>query len=514
MKTWVRRTMGLILLATVCVVATITTISGCRVDYTNGSSSGGTDFLATGNTRSFFTATQVDPQSEDSAGPQFTVAEDLNGDGLVDLVSAWNQSQPLQIHLQGRTADNRISFETVTLAGSIPVLAVSGLAVTDFDQDGRPDIVVMVKESGLPDPGCLDSEQPTDGVLSGIMLLYMGPTDPTQANQSLAWEEIPLEASRLAGNGSSAGPAEEGGFTNMAIGDVDNDGDIDIVTTWNSGCGLQTAEVLVFTNGGAGAVRDGNWTAATIPDQFPASKGTRVKDVKLGDIDRDGDLDIVATFPDATSLNLRWYRNPFLDVPDDFHISDGSWQTGTVAQIAPDAGMGPDTIRVGDIDRDGILDVVVRSSAGRVIQWLKGPEGPTTSPVRSIPWQVFTLAEFTDRTPEAITLGDINGDGQFELIVSAEGGLAWFDSQAAPTVFDQWLENLIVDDRSTGSGDNDPATTDPNVSPSEIAGGTLINSILVVDLDGDGSNDLITPLDRSGLSGLTNDAIVWFRNTQ
>ena len=39
-----------------------------------------------------------------------------------------------------------------------------------------------------------------------------------------------------------------------------------------------------------------------------------------------------------------------------------------------------------------------------------------------------------------------------------------------------------------------------------------MNWILPVDLNSDGAEDLVVPLDRSGLSGLTNDALVWFEN--
>jgi hypothetical protein len=92
--------------------------------------------------------------------------------------------------------------------------------------------------------------------------------------------------------------------------------------------------------------------------------------------------------------------------------------------------------------------------------------------------------------------------------------LIWFDSTGAETVYDQWREALIVDDVAPGVPDDSPATTDPNVEPEEIAGGTFMNSILTVDLDGDGAQDLVVTLDRSGLSGLTNDALVWFRNTR
>ncbi|MCH8966357.1 MAG: hypothetical protein IID43_01645, partial [Planctomycetes bacterium] len=60
---------------------------------------------------------------------------------------------------------------------------------------------------------------------------------------------------------------------------------------------------------------------------------------------------------------------------------------------------------------------------------------------------------------------------------------------------------------------NDPATTDPSVTPEEVGDTTIINSIWVVDLDNDGADDFVVTLDRSGLSGLSNDALVWFRNT-
>ena len=507
MKSCLSHATGLIAVATMTVLAGATIVGGCRVDYSNLGTAGD-DFLATGRTLSSFTAIQVDPQSEDSAGPQFVVAEDLNNDGLLDLVSAWNQSQPVQVHLQGRTELGGISFETITLAGSIPAVAVAGLAVADFDQDGRPDIGVLLKETLLAGPECIDSQLPGSG-LSGLILLYLGPADPTQANQALAWEEVEVGASFLQGTGDAGGSPEVGGYTSMAVGDIDLDLDMDIVVAWNSSCGEEgSRDVVLFTNGGGSAVRDRSWVASRIPDAFP--KGESIKDVALGDLDGDGDLDVVATFPTAPAMNVRWYRNPTVDQPDPFHVSDGAWQVGTIGQIAT----GADVVRLADIDLDGLLDVVVRSTGGSVIQWLRGPAGPTTAPVRSIPWQVFTLAEFTERVPEALAIDDLNFDGQSEVIASAQGGLIWFDSTGAETVYDQWRETLIVDDVAPGVPADSPATTDPNVEPEEIAGGTFMNSILAVDLDGDGAQDLVVTLDRSGLSGLTNDALVWFRNTR
>jgi hypothetical protein len=484
----------------------------------------GGDFLTSGLTLSFFSAIQVDPRSEDSAGPQFVVAEDLNGDGLLDLASAWYQSQPVQVHLQRRAQDGAISFETLTLAGNIPVVSVAGLTVADFDSDGRPDIAVLAKNTGLFDSACLANEVPEEG-LNGLIVIYLGPEDPEQVDQALAWEEVIVGASFLQGTPAEGIAPEAGGFTSLVAGDLNEDGDMDLVVAWNSSCGGGTADVLVFTNQGPGPVRDGTWIGTKVTDPFP--KGTAIKDVALGDIDGDGDLDIVATLPDSGTMNVRWFRNPTRDTPDDYHISDGAWQVGTVGQIATMA----DTIELADIDGDGILDVAVRSALGGVVQWLKGPTGPTTDPIRHIPWQVYTLAEFPGRTPETIALGHLDSDDQLELIVAAQGGLAWFDSTSALTVFDPWTEHPIVNDApaaqnipepiavdstANGTAANDPGfadqtSSDADLLPQSAAGATLMNTILVVDLDDDGANDLIVTFDRAGLS---DDAIVWFRNTR
>lgn len=77
----------------------------------------------------------------------------------------------------------------------------------------------------------------------------------------------------------------------LALGDVDNDGDLDIVITGgNSSGGVATPNAAVFTNDGTGVFTEGQ-----------ALTGTFGGTVSLGDADNDGDLDAYLTGQDAGS---------------------------------------------------------------------------------------------------------------------------------------------------------------------------------------------------------------------
>ena len=215
MKTWMRYTIGLVVFTAAMAVMTTGSSTGCRAEYDGY---GTQDWLTAGRTLSFFTAMQVDPRAEDSAGPQFVIDADVNADGLTDLISAWNQTQPVQVHLQRRDDEGNISFETVTLAGNIPTVSVAGIDTADFDQDGRTDIAVLIKVSLVEGAVCLSSDVPDEGTLAAMVLLYMGPDDPSQANQALAWEEIPVEVSRLPAPDNIPARPEIEGFTEHGAG--------------------------------------------------------------------------------------------------------------------------------------------------------------------------------------------------------------------------------------------------------------------------------------------------------
>jgi hypothetical protein len=611
---------------------------------TGGTSVPGTDpgndtvELPSEETRSFFTAFQIDPVEEDSAGPKFVVAGDVDQDGLTDLVSAWNQSQPIQLHLQRRDPAGNISFRTITLAGTTPIAVVAGLELGQINGDGWLDVVVLVKATGLtglcPSGLCPPISTSELSKLDGQIIVLFNPGDPAFIADGDRWTEMalvnPYVNDRWIHN-QFPGKAtvsfeqlktkpERAGFTALAVGDLDGNPGDEIVVALNPGecanLGQQppTDTVDVWINPGGSSAEDSSLWG--VPSDIPLSRGVpltimadapEVTDVAIYDVDGDGDLDVVAAYSNSISLNVRWARNPLLSggsasviegasdpvpdlcsggandegpcpngnadcpgipdgvcvagvcvggatsgetctsdsdcsgldagccVPGKWRFFASNWELRPIGQVDTAANV----LAIGDVDSDTYKDVVVRSTVGQIVQWFRRPstltlppEFPPSDPVpdrTDFPWPVFTLTEFNDQEPEAIALGDVTGDGQIDLMVAAEGGVYWYDGTVGGSVYDPWFGQAIIQDNppdtttptttptDSGTGSSGDTSTPPagsGVGITQVDTSTVINALLVVDLDGDGKVDIVGTLDRRSGSGLSDDRLVWYRNTR
>jgi hypothetical protein len=493
------------------VVAAATALLGCQAQPGNG---GGdpNDFLNTGRTAtSTFQAMQIDPRAEDSAGPQFAAVGDFNDDGLIDVASAWNQSTPIQIHVQQRTLTGAMVFATIPVGGTTPIANVSGLKVADLDGDGLDDIVVLVKDTGGL-ARCDESREDCDvtdngGVLpealSGAIVLFFNPDDVfTQP-----WTGVTLAQSQLAGTPGGTLPLK-GGYTSVDVGDIDGVNGPDIVVALNRAEGDPATDDIInsvdfYPNPGGGVARNAEtWARIPVHGDIPS-----VGAVRISDVDSDGDNDIVASFPTAKNANVRWVPNP-LNFGELGNVYSQWPAHAPIGQVAT----GADAIDIADIDGDGFDDVLVCSIDGKIIQWFRRPAAPSHNYIRN-PRQVYSIAEFGERAPAAVALGDITGDGGMDAAIAAGGAVAWFSPYGetrTDTMWNFWQETLLIDDDAR-NGDFAAAATDPNAEV-EATGATFINTLIVVDMDGDGFNDIIATLDRGALSGLSNDALVLFRN--
>ncbi|MEK6677727.1 MAG: VCBS repeat-containing protein [Planctomycetota bacterium] len=575
--------------------------------------------LAGEETRSFFKGFQIDPPLEDSAGPKFVVSADVDQDGLTDLVSGWNQSQPVQLHLQRRDALGNISFRTITIAGTTPVGVMAGVEVGQINEDGWLDIVVLVKATGFAtfcpaittpcttdldcNPACATDPMCTidvqcgnqqagvcDGFgdpgtisnLDGEILIYFSPGSADLLVDGDRWTEIHLVNPFIADTWiHDQFPGREdkdftilktqpewGGFTSLAVADFDGQPGDDIVVALNPGqCDTlgqdpPTNTVDLWINPGPGlselfeqwGVPDPNNPARRVPLSL-VGDAPPVKDLGVMDVDGDGDRDVLVTYTNSISQNIRWLRNPLIPhqpggpsgaaavtagTNAGFWLFSDEWQRRPIGQLDPEA----DVMALGDIDGDGFDDIVVRSAISQIVQWYRHPnpltiqpEFPPNDPVPDrfdFPWPVFTLAQLSGHEPEAIAVGDVTNDGRVEVIIAAAGAVFWYDGTSSNSPYEAWFSNTIVEDGSDdldqdGVPDTaDGCPTDPNKiepgicgcgfadpdcsTPTLLSATTHINTLLVTDLDGDGRNDVLATLDRRSGSGLSKDALQWYRN--
>ncbi len=287
---------------------------------------------------------------------------------------------------------------------------------------------------------------------------------------------------------SSSGTLIDAGY--LMLGDLDNDGDLDLVSVHRTSFGFQTARVNVYMNNGTG-VFSGTGNMFTTEDcGFGAA---------IGDLDGDGDLDLLTpnfySLPTTTSVRLNNGSGAFnitqnvnvgnyvvnvatgdVDGDGDLDFATTNVTDSTVSVRLNDGnanfsgtqdvsvGASPSDIEMVDVDGDSDLDLLV-SNYNRYY--------PSLSKTVSVRFnngsgifsgtQEITLGDF----PESIATGDIDDDGDFDLLAVV------YDSLGGKVSV--WLNN--------GMGIFSGAQILPIDSPLGITMG---------DLDGDGDLDLLT----------------------
>ncbi|MGB7346615.1 MAG: FG-GAP-like repeat-containing protein, partial [Pirellulaceae bacterium] len=401
---------------------------------------------------------------------------DLDGDGDLDvLVSNFNSAD--QIWLNDGSG-NFTAGPTLTTTGNSLVVELA-----DVDSDGDLDAItgagfeeLWINQGGIQagTEGAFVISANAFGTLSRITT-DISPADvdgdgdiDVVFSYSNNVNTVHLNQGGLQGGteGQFASGTNFGAVsvTSLELGDLDGDGDVDAFVSR----GTSTFNALpsqVFLNDGLGTFTDSG-------QSLVGNVGEQTRDVKLGDVDNDGDLDaFLATFND-----------------NEIFLNDGSGSfTDSGLAIGGVTDYDNYAVALGDVDGDGFLDAFAGGGTNKL--WINDPILEYTSGTINV-----AATAFVDDV--TLTGDDITVSGT----VTSTAGLTFLADSFTTT------ENIEVDNGLTISTTGDVLVTNGAfvTGDSDANGVGAISFTSDSDLSGAGN---ITGTDTSNIHGATVDLV-------
>jgi hypothetical protein len=306
-----------------------------------------------GNGSGGFTAGPNSPIATGASNPIDIATGDLDRDGILDLVVAFEGLPARAEVLRGLWGTGGVDAGKFTAGGPFTLAANENptrIYLAHFTNDADLDLVVLAENTQM-------------------ILLYGGAT-------GVAFGAAPLASLDL----SFPLPGESP--SGAAAVDFDRDGDLDLAVTMRN-----TNLLRVYTGDGLGGLASG---------AVGASTGTGPRDITAGDIDRDGWPDLVTADSGSSSASVL------------FNLNGGSLTPQNPVLV----GGVPTRVALVDLDHDGVLDLAALddSTTPRVSAF----RGLTVGPDRFD--NAAAAASLPASEAHGLAVGRFTADGRADLV--------------------------------------------------------------------------------------------------
>jgi len=369
-------------------------------------------------------------------GP-FAMGIDYPGDSL-----AAPQPIPVAFRAGARTEatlDPAWTLAPLNTDGPASLLVTEDGTLRSVSIDGLSEPLAAAAPDGATFRALAAGDLDNDGDVDLVALLQLGDELTPSLMENTGDGYSWMDGGRFSGAPSVRAAIDD---VDLVVVDFDHDGDVDLFWCWTLRDGAAAACKLAVNDGAAAfAATDGVEKGID-----PRSSGAGAITVRLSDADNDRDVDLLVAAPGG----LRLFTN----------FRDGTF--GDVSERVGLAGSGAaESLEPADVNKDGWMDLILGGDAGlRVRLNRRGHFEPATT--------LAGPAEGAEPAP-AIVL-DYDNDGFLDLAGGIEGGV-------------RFLRNL-------GQGEWGGAT----VVADQLGNGGTGRPLAAFDADGDGDQDLALQL--------------------
>lgn len=360
---------------------------------------------------------------DSSSGADGVRLLDVNGDGLLDVATPWEQGGVVRAALHPGEAAVRSSWQAVTV-GSVD--SPEDAVFADLDGDGQVDVVsacegdtknVYVHWAPSSDSYLQSSAWQTAliGASEGVaQWMFVEPADvdgdgdtdliagAKGDNAAVGWFEAPADP-RVMSAWTWHRITGAGWIMSLVAQDMDDDGDLDIVVSDRKG---DSKGVFWLENNNQAQ----SWQTHRI-----GGSDRQVMFLTVTDLDQNGSTDILAATYSKTLIWFRPTENP--DIWFSFPIN-----------LPDSAGIGKG-VAVGDINLDGRQDIVFsceKADGKQGVMWMSYMLQPS-DPF----WSAYAISGTAGSKFDLVQLNDVDGDGDLDVMTCEESaglGVVWYEN--------------------------------------------------------------------------------------